>query len=101
MIHTNTIQQQVEAIRTAQADLPAHRRESADHITARLTCERDGHAARDMGRCVRCSDYLIEQPIADPGQVEARASEPEGCPRYSASNGCPLHGETCAPAYRN
>ena len=32
--------------------------------------------------------------------VAAVPSHSQRCPRYTHANGCPLHGELCAPEYR-
>ena len=65
-------------------------------IEADAVCAREGHDLVFDGRCRRCRQHVEPVAVYDPGQRERPYREPVArCPHYTASQGCPLHGETC------
>ncbi len=67
-------------------------------IKAEAACASEGHPDYVDGRCIRCRSYQPESAdILE--SVEAEAKAQVQCPHYTVLQGCPLHGETCAPEY--
>lgn len=97
---TDAMVAEVEAIIEAQADKPAHQQLVRWAVEADVACAHEGHPRYVDGRCVRCRGYEPEarSSFGDLTPAVAQAGEP--CNLYTREQGCPLHGETCAPEYR-
>ena len=65
-------------------------------VTAKATCDVEGHARIVDGACVRCRTYLPTETPRNIGVVDHLEPEGQGCPHWTLDQGCPLHGETCS-----
>lgn len=90
---------EVTAIQSAEASKPAHHRRARWAIEADVACAHEGHPQFFDARCVRCRTYE-PAPIATTVEVITATTEAAPCELYTRDQGCPLHGETCAPEYR-
>jgi len=83
---------------TEQIELRAAR--EAEQMAARAAMDAEcaaagGHRYADR-RCIYCFRREPTAPVYDPGQIERAETAATGCTLYTAEQGCPLHGETCA-----
>ena len=73
--------------------------EASWYTMAKALCAEEGHPHYVDGRCVRCRAY-DPRALAEPKlRPIVTGVKPVRCLHYTRDQGCPMHGETCAPEY--
>lgn len=97
--------EQLAALKAEHGEMPEM---AWDNVRMTALCSLYGHPFYADGRCVRCRIYQVESPDETAAKRLAALRAPRNerpdpiatCQLYDREQGCPLHGELCAPEYR-